>query len=346
NYENAIDTGNDSIAGAGGDDVLIGDTGLLYIPSVLNNAANTARTDLSIEGELNRVTAGLAGYMDQGNGNVRKTAYGQIARDTYQERGGKLRVSEHNEGNDTIDAGAGDDIVVGDHAAVGTPFIAKEEASQPGTFTGQLDVKGLIKNFGHALPNESLTRKLVVHSTNTVATSNKHWQGTQGHDIETGGDGGDILLGTPTDSLSDNSGKNFVDNDPKQRSTPRLVDGTDYQLSTTIRNYLQALAGNSGVKLTAGKDARIGAPIRDAQPATAFVGDPTAGGVGAALPTTGIPAALPTPPTLDTVAPVGPVVPYTMSVAPSLAPAPETTTGEPPAKPATGLFARFLRKLG
>ena len=56
--------------------------------------------------------------------------------------------------------------------------------------------------------------------------------------------------------LTDTVGANFVDTDPRQRNTPRLKDATDYQLATTIRSYLQTLAGrSSGLKVAIGKDA-------------------------------------------------------------------------------------------
>jgi Ca2+-binding RTX toxin-like protein len=283
-YDHELFSGNDTLLGDAGDDVLIGDTGMLYLPTVLATPQNNARTALSIETELTNLTKSLAGYLGQGNVNAARSSFGAVSRPAYQGRGDASRYAVVNSGNDLFDGGNDNDLISGDNASIATPFIAKEPASQVGAKTAKLDVQSLIRNFGQPLPGQSLTRSLVVHNTAINQRPAALGGGTQGRDVADGGSGDDLLFGARNDVLTDTLGVNYVDTDSKQRNSPRLRSGANYQLASTIRGFLQSLASN-GMTQGIGKDARVTTPVREVSPAVPPIGDDTASLVTPIVPT-------------------------------------------------------------
>ena len=65
-YEYTLASGNDTLSGGSGDDVLVGDSAMLYIPSILSTGLNLGRTPGSLQGEVDSITKGMAGYLGKG----------------------------------------------------------------------------------------------------------------------------------------------------------------------------------------------------------------------------------------------------------------------------------------
>ncbi len=260
--------------------MLVGDSAMLYIPSILSTGLNLGRTPGSLQGEVDSITKGMAGYLGQGGANGKISSFGGVSRTTYQGRGGSARVSTVSVGNDTLSGDDGNDLIAADYASLATPFVAPQPESQVGAFTAKLDIASLIRDFGQPLPGQSLTRSLVVQNTAITQRSPKLGGGTQGFNVADGGLGDDVLFGAKGDQLTDISGSNYVDTDPKQRQSARLKDGANFQLSATIRTFLQTLSDST----VAGKEARVSAPARVVADPVVVVADPTAGGIDPAVP--------------------------------------------------------------
>ena len=325
--EHSLSIGNDNISGNAGEDVIVGDLGVIYVPTLLASA-NTGRTPGAIEADFTRLTSSLGGYLGNPTPSVNRSSYSSVARTAYDGRGRSARISTLNSGNDTISGGDGNDVIATDYTVIATPYIAREAATQVGSSTAKLDLKNLIRTFGQPLPGQNLGRDLFVTTSNTNQRRTSLGAGAQGLDTADGGAGNDLLFGGRTDLLTDTVGLNYVDTDPKQRQTPALKSGTNYQLGVTIRQFLKTLS-TSSLSQTTGKDGRVVARVRDLTAATVVLSDPTAGGAAPATPvhtwfTDVTPAAIPP------------------SVAPTLVDTPTGTTSSPSS---SGWFAALLRRL-
>ena len=257
-YEYVRSSGNDVLLGSAGNDILIGDMGVAYVPVVLSTVANnTARPEV-LQAALDRLTRATDGIISDPTGVAdlgRRSLFDKQFRAGVQERGGAARKVNVTTSNDRLDGGADDDLLIGDHGGVSSPFMAGVPATQFGARTARFDVKALIRDFGHALPGTPLTKPLAIQSVNIVPKTKL----ASGSDILVGGTGDDVLLGTKADALSDTSGVNFVETDGSQRNKNRINIGADFELSTSVRKFLASLAANpNGLKIVDGKAGTIG----------------------------------------------------------------------------------------
>ena len=210
------------------------------------------------QAEIDRITLAMDGVLTDPTGTTdlgRRSLFDKAFRKGVQERGGSARAVNLTKGNDTIDGGADNDTLIGDNAAIASPFKAGVPATQVGAKTSRFDVKAIIRDFGHALPTGPLTKPLVIQTTNIAP---KFGQPPTGIDRVTGGTGNDVLLGTRADSLTDTSGVNFVETDGAQRNANRFKVGGDLQLAPSIRKFLASLAADpNGLQILDGKGGTV-----------------------------------------------------------------------------------------
>jgi hypothetical protein len=229
--------------------------GVAYVPVILSTVGNNAARPEVLQAEIDRLTRALDGVLTDPTGLTdlgRRSLFDKAFRKGVQERGNTVRAANATKGHDALDGGADNDTLAGDNAAIASPFKAGVPATQAGAKTARFDVKALIRDFGHALPNTPLTKPLVIQTTNIIP---KFAQPTPtGIDTIVGGTGNDILLGTKADSLIDTSGVNYVETDGSQRNASRFKVGGDLQLAPSIRKFLASLAADpNGLTVLDGK---------------------------------------------------------------------------------------------
>jgi Ca2+-binding RTX toxin-like protein len=262
-YEFIMSIGNDVIRGGANNDIIIGDTAAIYVPTILSTVDNTARTPKSLEDEIERLTkaldTSLSGRYSAGRYPFNdRNVFEKNSSVGVQGRGGLSRVTQITSHSDTLAGEDGNDFIAGDHAALSMPFTARESGSQVGAFAAKFDVQALIRDFGHALPGQEITKPVAAYTTHIDALPSLKIRGSNGKDTATGGQGDDVLLGSRADTVSDTQGTNYVEGDYAQRSSIRFDDGADAVLGASIRKYLASLAADPlGIRITEGEGGKL-----------------------------------------------------------------------------------------
>jgi Ca2+-binding RTX toxin-like protein len=189
-----------------------------------------------------------------------------------EERGGRARIASVTAFNDLISGGEGDDVLIGDHASISAPFEVATAGAQPGAWTSRLDVKSLIRDFGHAAPVQKRLAVSTRHITNgaQAAASGEqgvdHIFGDAGNDVLFGartdvlvGAGSEVPFGGPTDPpVHEPAGTNWLETDVRERNGRHLGEGGDFRGAPSIGKFLQSLANDPlALKTTPGKRALI-----------------------------------------------------------------------------------------
>ena len=181
-----ISVGHDTIDGAGGDDTIFGDTGTIVVPAsqlTLVGPSLTAAAlglhnwlmDLQTVVADMSYTAHVAGEKVIADFGIRKNPSGA----TFVAGNSVLRPTTHrlNIGNDVIKGGAGNDLIVGDHAIVMVPVVSLASAAKlPGITNAELATI----NAALASQDTARTAALAAHITrdhaiDATANKNGNW---------------------------------------------------------------------------------------------------------------------------------------------------------------------------
>ena len=172
--------GNDNIQANDGDDLVIGDFGAYAFP-VLETTPTTFTDEQTAGRDIDKLTSGMARWLEQQHHERTYETRITVGYDhpLYEVRGGNATQWQIRAGNDTIDAGEGNDFVLGDSFSISTNMVADDLVARFSEEASQFKVGFLDRrNF-----------ELTEHFARFGGTS------LFGNDTVHGGDGQDILFG-------------------------------------------------------------------------------------------------------------------------------------------------------
>ena len=177
-YDQAI--GNDTIQANGGDDLVVGDFGAYTFP-VLDTMPTTLTDEQTAGRDIDKLTSGMARWLEQ---QRHERTYDirinpGYAHPVYEVRGGDATQWQILAGNDSIDAGDGNDFVLADSFSISTNMVADDLVARFSEEVSQFKVGFLDRrNF-----------ELTEHFARFGGTS------LFGNDTVHGGNGHDTLFG-------------------------------------------------------------------------------------------------------------------------------------------------------
>jgi Ca2+-binding RTX toxin-like protein len=148
-------------------------------------------------------------------------------------------------GNDTLDGGAGNDLMFGDSVAVGVPAMASAPGVRWGDFCAvRRDVEGILEGLVEMAQHQSIGQGWLPDDDHEHDSGGDGHGVTGGNDSMVGGDGDDILFGqggddtlrggAGNDRLVGGNGKDTLD---KGSGKDRVTHGNDY--SNDLREKVQ-----------------------------------------------------------------------------------------------------------
>lgn len=177
--------GNDKVEGNEGDDLVIGDFGGIVMPLVATVPPDdkaVSELDQHITDVLDEIAAALAeDHFQNYELSVGELHFGKYFLDDhhYDARHSGTKATWEI-GNDEIDGGDGEDILLADHVSFVQPILTPDPTNQVHLRQSELNIRPLESNLQKLLRDPSFSG-----ITSTVAS-----------DVVTGGDGNDTLLGS------------------------------------------------------------------------------------------------------------------------------------------------------
>jgi Ca2+-binding RTX toxin-like protein len=230
-YAYDIFFGNDNIKGEAGNDLVVGDFAVIAKPTLVMGASNA-----TFAYNAERIIRDSETYLhkkqveDQFNGQHR---YFFSLHNDYAQRAGFTEALTISAGNDVIDGGSGDDILLGDSQSMLSLAAASLQAVHE-----SFDLKFLQQN--HL--SSSLFGYLTTYQTNADIINggdgNDHLYGQQGRDVLQGDAGNDVLYGgTGVDTVDGGAGTDNVNTNGAESLTQADLDLIEAQINETIAQY-------------------------------------------------------------------------------------------------------------
>lgn len=168
-------------------------------------------------------------------------------------------------GNDSIDGGAGGDLILGDNVSFVVPFAADDPTDPLSLRQTKFDPKKLFKNFRLTLHDTKLNKKLALLANDGIEgdDGNDILLGQQGKDTILGGNGEDQLFGgKDKDTLDGGAGVNIIkqggEDNPKKTIAQIIQDATFESLDPLLQQFLLDVAATEGVLGASGEFYFIG----------------------------------------------------------------------------------------
>ncbi len=254
-HDHDIGIGNDTISGGNGMDTIIGDEGVIVIPGTasspidVNRHQDSAVEFLGLLGDLEHIamdfdfaihTAGHQTFESLVNDAVNDNASGK--HDKHEELVDP-ELHTFSIGNDTIDGGADDDLIIGDDGLMYVPTISAQHTKHHDHNADDID-KRTLRDTERALKDlrEEQTDALKDHEHDDHDDDKHHSSNHKdsdhlpysygydyqvGNDVLSGGAGNDVIIGDDATVVT----PNVVDAPVTKKDAKRLNQAVDHALT-------------------------------------------------------------------------------------------------------------------
>ncbi len=206
--------GNDTIGGGSGDDLVIGDVGVIVMPVVVDTPEDKKELK-DLEKDVKDLLKDLENELEnrQHHGHWHKVDedfFDSYFKKAYDYPHGKDHSVVVTEGNDWLTGNEGDDILLGDSAAIVVVFAADDPGQRLVLGKPKFKLQDLTKDFDFLLDHSRYRWHSHTWTDDDDGCITVPY-GQSNCDTISGGDGDDVLLGGQgKDSLSGGDGKDIV----------------------------------------------------------------------------------------------------------------------------------------